>query len=568
MCGIAGIIGKYQKFDFSTMLKSQHHRGPDAKRVFKDENYAIFGHNRLAIIDLSSNANQPFLDPTGRYLIVFNGEIYNYLELKSELIIDYEFITKSDTEVLLAVFLKYGAACLNKLNGMFSFAIWDIKEKKLFAARDRFGVKPFYYSNLSDTFMFSSEIKAIHKSGVEKKPNREAWLNYFYSGSYGMPNETFWEFIYQLPGGHYLEYTQNTLTITKWYDFVNAVHNQPKIKDYECAKTAYKALLEDSIKLRFRADVPIGINVSGGLDSSALIALVNNYNHNTNIETFTFYTGNADYDELPWVEQMLQHYQNPLHKMLLLSKEVPLLSKTISNYQDEPYGGLPTLAYSKLFKEASKKGIKVLLDGQGMDEQLAGYDYYTSSSQATIQGVTKSPFRTNIISSDFNDVVVKHQYPKPFSTEIENLQYRDLFYTKIPRALRFNDRISMAYSTELRDPFLDFRLVELGFSLPIEFKIKNQQNKIILRDVVSEYLPKSVSYAPKRALQTPQREWLAEDLKGFVEGQISKIKYSNYKSWFNIVEINREWDAYLKGNNESSFHIWQLLNFSLIMNDD
>ena len=161
MCGIAGVIGDYQKYNFDDMMKSQIHRGPDAQHTFLDKGYGIFGHNRLAIIDIKKQSDQPFFDVSGRYVIVFNGEIYNYIELKSELILDYSFKTASDTEVLLAAYIKYGADCLSKLNGMFAFAIWDLKEKKLFAARDRFGVKPFFYTHLANTLIFSSEIKVV-----------------------------------------------------------------------------------------------------------------------------------------------------------------------------------------------------------------------------------------------------------------------------------------------------------------------------------------------------------------------------------------------------------------------
>tara|TARA_R110002050_G_scaffold74772_4_gene160161 strand:+ start:64190 stop:65899 length:1710 start_codon:yes stop_codon:yes gene_type:complete len=568
MCGIAGIVGSGNyRPQLQAMLQIQKHRGPNCTDVFYDDNFAVLGHNRLAIIDLSANANQPFTDTSGRYVIVFNGEIYNYLELKDSLKNDYNFKTTSDTEVLLAIYIKHGKDCLHLLNGMFSFAIWDKLKKELFAARDRFGIKPFYYLKNKNTLVFSSEIKAIHKAGNERNPNENVWYNYFENGSYGLPNETFWEDIYQLPAGHYFEFSNNNLKISRWYDFVNSIQNKTKLKNYEEAKEVYTKLLINSIQLRFRADVPIGFNVSGGLDSSALLALANvSQKDISKIEAFTFYTGDDNYDELPWVKQIIASYQCPLNKVLLSSNEVPELAKYLSNIQDEPFGGIPTLAYSKLFSEASKKGVKVLLDGQGMDEQLAGYDYYRNTSSSTIQGINKSPFRKNMMQSSFiTNQSLKNQYPQPFESFVENLQYRDLFYTKIPRALRFNDRISMAYSTELRTPFLDYRLVEFGFSLPNEFKTRNNQGKQILRDIISKYVNQKVSYAPKRPLQTPQREWLATNLKGFVELHIDKIKTSTYAYWFDFDEIGREWNSYLNGNQQSSFHIWQLVNFSLLM---
>ncbi len=560
MCGIAGIIGKNASKDvLLKMTNAQKHRGPDYTGFWLDEN-VCFGHNRLSIIDLSENANQPFQDEEERYQLIFNGEIYNYLELKNEL--DYNFVTSSDTEVLFAAYLKWGKACLNKLNGMFSFAVWDSVDKKLFAARDRFGVKPFYYHQSEDTLYFSSEIKTLHSAGIAKEPNKKVWANYFSFGSYGMPHETFWKHIDQLPGGHCLEFEKNTLKIEKWYFFEKEIEKHKEKLSYEEIKNKYIVLLKDSIKLRFRADVSVGFNVSGGLDSSALLAFVNQQENKENIKAFTFYTNDDRYDELPWVEEMVSLTENSLQKVLLKPEEVKELAAKIDYHQDEPYGGIPTLAYAKIFEKARAKNTLVLLDGQGMDEQWAGYDYYLQKNEATIQGVKKSPFKKEVLSKEMIALSQKPIYPKPFKKELLNKQYRDLFYTKIPRALRFNDRVSMAYSTELREPFLDYRLVELAFAQPLEYKIKDGIQKYVLRDIVSEYLSDSITYAPKRPLQTPQREWLANELHELVDKKIEKIEKSNYKSWFDIEELKKEWQNYVEGDNQSSFHIWQWLSLS------
>jgi len=592
MCGIAGIIGEYQEPLLDAMLRSQHHRGPDAKGKYFDAGFAALGHNRLAIIDLSPQSNQPFLDPSGRYALVFNGEIYNYIELKAALQGVYDFKTESDTEVLLAAFIAYGVQCLPKLNGMFAFAIWDHQEKRLFAARDRFGVKPFYYSIKDQTLYFSSEIKALHAARITKVPAEKVWASYFAYGSYGMPDETFWEGIRQLPGGHFLSYApqqcqleqrqsepvedfvyNDNLSVEKWYSFEEEVAKQPRNLTYNQAKEKYVALLKDSIQLRFRADVPVGFNISGGLDSSVLLALVNDYrchsepveepanNQRSLINAYTFYTNNPDYDELPWVEAMIAKTQNPLTKVLLQAQEVPALARKMELQQDEPYGGIPTLAYSKIFEQARRDKVLVILDGQGMDEQWAGYDYYTQNNEATIQGLTDSPFKTNMLSVSFLATAEKPVYPKPFNDEVLNKQYRDLLYTKIPRALRFNDRISMMYSTELREPFLDYRLVELAFSLPLDFKIRNGVSKFMLREIASEYLAEDLVFAPKRPLQTPQREWLADDLRGWVSQCFAAIENSSFSTCFNKEELRKELQWYFEGNIQSSFHIWQCISW-------
>lgn len=584
MCGIAGIIGDFEMQQLDAMLLGQHHRGPDATGKYNDVNFAALGHNRLAIIDLSPKSNQPFLDPSGRYILVFNGEIYNYIELKTEMQGLYSFKTDSDTEVLLAAFIIYGNQCLQKLNGMFSFAIWDNQDKKLFAARDRFGVKPFFYSKKNNSFYFSSEIKAIHAAGISRIPCEKVWASYFAYGSYGNPEETFWEGISQLPGGHFLEFQNQQLVLKKWYFFEDEVAKQPNNLNYGQAKDHYLMLLKDSIKLRFRADVFIGFNISGGLDSSILLALVNLQencycngknalpircssgqkskivNQQSAIKAYTFYTNNPDYDELPWVEMMIAKTKNPLTKVLLQVEDIPDFAQKMERQQDEPYGGIPTLAYAKIFEQARKDNVLVLLDGQGMDEQWAGYDYYTQENDATIQGITDSPFKSNMLSDSFLAKAEKPNYPKPFVDAILNKQYRDLFYTKIPRALRFNDRTSMLFSTELREPFLDYRLVEFAFSLPLNFKIKNGITKFMLREIASEYLAEDLVFAPKRPLQTPQREWLAEDLKDWVTECFASIENSEYSKWFEIEELQKELKNYLEGNIQSSFHIWQCIS--------
>ena len=568
MCGIVGIVGNdFEANKTSEMLYVQKHRGPDYTEIWKDETCSL-GHNRLAIIDLSKDSNQPFIDNSERYVLVYNGEIYNYLELKEELKYTYNFNTFSDTEVLIAAYLKWGKDCLHKLNGMFAFAIWDKKEKKMFAARDRFGVKPFYYTQKGSSLAFASEIKALHKLKITAKANKKVWANYFVYGSYGLPNETFYEAISQLPGGHYLEFQEENIQINKWYNFEKEIKKYTTEESFEIVKEKYTQLLTDSIRLRFRADVPVGFNLSGGLDSSTLLAFVNHVNqHKTNnIKAYTFYTDDERYDELPWVEEMISLTNNSLQKIKLSFEDVEDFSKKIAYHQDEPYGGLPTIAYANIFKKAREHGTLVLLDGQGMDEQWAGYDYYLKSNNATIQGVKKSPFRPKVLSSEVFELAEKPTYPTPFNDEILDKQYRDLFFTKIPRALRFNDRISMAHSTELREPFLDYRLVEYAFAQPLEYKIKGGIQKYLLRDIVSEYLSDSITYAPKRPLQTPQREWLGNELKDFVTNEINKIEYSDFATWFDIEQLKKEWDNYLEGDNQSSFHVWQWLNFSLLTN--
>lgn len=567
MCGIAGILGTNPKngSTIQLMLEAQKHRGPDAMRSWNGDK-VVLGHNRLSILDLSEAANQPMTSHCGNYVIVFNGEIYNYVELKKELT-SYSFSTTSDTEVLLAAYMHWDAKMLDKLNGMFSFAIWNKKEHTFFAARDRFGVKPFYYAFFENQFYFSSEIKALFAAGIPKSKNQKVWANYFTFGTYGLPNETFFEGIQQLKAGHFVKINFsdhidfNEVQPQLWYNFPERILKMKQLPK-EVLKQQYEELLEDAIQLRFRADVPLGMNVSGGLDSSTLINVVQRtLPSQKNMEAFTFYSNNATYDELPWVNELMRTTPYSLHKVLLEYKEIPALIEKVSYYQEEPFGGFPTLAYSLLFQAASQKGIKVILDGQGMDEAWAGYDYYHNKSNSVIQGVSSSPVRPQVLTFEFRDLAIEEVYERPFDNDLQNLQYRDLFYTKIPRALRFNDRISMMHSTELREPFLDYRLVELVFAQKEEMKFKNGQTKWLLRDLVKDYLGDTVALAPKRALQTPQREWIAQELKSYFSekiAQFSKIDFVDKK------QVDAIWNDYLKGNQDNSFYLWQWVSFSTL----
>ena len=567
MCAIAGMIGsKVSIEDTNVMLNAMSYRGPDNTDFYYDQGKAVLGHNRLSIIDLTKDANQPIMDSSGRYHLTFNGEIYNYKELRAELKDKYQFHTNSDSEVLLYSFIEYGPSCLNKFNGMFAFAIWDSKEKSLFAARDRFGVKPFYYSiTAKETFVFSSEISALHEIGISKLPNDIVWANYFIHGSYGMPCETFWKGIHQLEPGHYLVWSKNKVKFYQWYNLLN--HFEEKPINFKDALEKIDFLVSDSIRLRLNTDVPLGINLSGGLDSSMLL----HYNSQNeykfeNFESFTFYTGDDRYDELPWVQKLIEQYKHHSNFVHLSHHEVFDLSNFVSSYQVEPFGGIPTLAYFKVFQSASNKNIKVLMDGQGIDEVFLGYDYYLSLSNNIIQGTKESPFRPELYNLQTEGG--KPIFPQPFKEKHLNLQYRDICYTKLPRALRFNDRISMANSVELREPFLDYRLVEFGLSLPHLYKINAGKGKRIIRDLMRDKLPSQLNYAPKRVLQTPQIEWMKGPLFNKIKGKIECIKHTPYGGWFNWDLIERELNRFNKLPAESSFHIWQLFNFSLIFADD
>lgn len=566
MCAIAGQIGEVEgRLTVQRMLESMRHRGPDYSEAMEVSQGVVLGHNRLSIIDLNPSANQPFKTLDGRYTIVFNGEIYNYKELRQDLSREFRFRTESDTEVLLYSFCKWGKDCLEKLIGMFAFAVWDNQSRTLFAARDRFGVKPFYFSNGANTFLFSSEIKALWEAGLPRQRNQKVWASFFVYGSYGMPMETFWSGVNELPAGYYLVRSDETTEVSRWYDFeehVRALQAQWTNAAESDLMEAYLALLLDSLKLRFRADVPVGFNVSGGLDSSLLLSLIHRlFGNSREIRAYTFYTGDPSYDELPWVKALMDTTTYTLNAVRLKAEDVPSLAEHQARIQDEPFGGVPTLAYANLFRIARQDGTIVLLDGQGIDEAWAGYDYYRSKSDSVVQGVNGSPVRPHVLTEEFRRMAEPPRYPEPFEDRLLNLQYRDIFYTKLPRALRFNDRASMTYSTELREPFLDHRLVEMAFALPIQYKIKDGVGKSLLRRLSGQLLPEAIRLAPKRPLQTPQREWLSGELADWVN---DKIELFAKTDGIDRDALQEEWMKFRMSGSDNSFYIWQYISFALL----
>ena len=571
MCGIAGIFGKgFERGRLETMVASQQHRGPDAGGVFiSPTGAAQLGHNRLSIIDLSPAGRQPMSSHDDRLWIVFNGEIYNYLELRAELA-DYPYRSQSDTEVVLAAYERWGAGCLERLLGMFAFLIWDESEQRLFAARDRFGVKPLHYCVRPDgALLLASEIKALHRAGVPARPDPTTWASYLAYGLYDHSERTFWEGVRSLPPGHSLMWQSGQVHLSRWYDLAERIGTEFDDRPSEVVQEEYLALMTESVRLRFRSDVPVGINLSGGLDSSTLLGLVQTVQGaESDIKAFTFVTGDPQYDELPWVRQMLAQTRHPSMVCRLEPGDVPALAESVQAYQDEPFGGLPTLAYARLFEQARGEGVIVLLDGQGMDEQWAGYDYYLAAlngkAAGLVQGTKEKPVRPECLAPEFRALAEPFEPPQPFPDRLRNLQYRDARYTKIPRALRFNDRASMRSSTELREPFLDHRLFELALRQPAARKIENGTRKLLLRKIVERLLPNGIVEAPKRPLQTPQREWLRGPLRRWANDRIEEA-LAGGSAWLSADAVRAAWREYCAGASDNSFYIWQWVSLGLIL---
>ena len=569
MCGFAGVIGTEPDAPKLTeTLHLQRHRGPDDDGVYIDPvNRIGLAHNRLSILDLSEAGHQPMSNDDGSLWIVYNGEIYNHIELRRELN-GYPFRSQSDTEVILAAYQRWGTRCLEHFIGMFSFIIWDEREKRLFGARDRFGVKPLYYAVPGDdTLIFASEIKVLAALGFKKEPCAVTWATYLTFGVLDHCDRTFWEDVHSLAPGHFFTWQNGRFRIQRWYDLAQRVGDEEDSRSDDLVAEEYIGLLIESVKWRFRSDVPLGVNLSGGLDSSLLIGLIRElFGRDFEITAFTFVTGDPEYDELPWVRAMTAHTRYDLQVCTLSSDEVPELARAVQWYQDEPFGGVPTLAYAKLFETARSMDVIVLLDGQGMDEQWAGYDYYCRTGAhgelIVVQGSKTRPVRPECLHEAFRAFALEPQFIEPFSEPLRNMQYRDIRYSKIPRALRYNDRISMRSSTELREPFLDHRLVELALRQRRSRKIFRGIGKYFLRRMARKLLPENVRVASKRVLQTPQREWLRGPLRAWA-GERIEAALDHHPDWLESKQVRKEWDRYCSGQSDNSYYVWQWINLGL-----
>ena len=570
MCGISGYVGSEPVVSDRTiqlMTRPLAHRGPDGEGLWVESHVAL-GNRRLAVLDLSTRGHQPMMSHDRRFVMTYNGEVYNYLELKSEL--GRSFETGTDTEVVLEAFAEWGPDCFNRLNGMFACAIWDRLTERLLLVRDRFGVKPLYYTEWEGTLYFASEIKSLAAAGVPLEPDTDTWFTYLRYGAYDYDSSTFFKGIRRVPPGHYLSWQDGRCRLHRWYDLAERVKSLwPDERSDRTVAEEYYGLLQDAVRIRFRSDVPVGVCLSGGLDSSTLVVLLKElFGRDQDIQTYHFACGDVAYDETPWVRQLLAETRYPLNIAYLAASDIPGLAEEAIFSQEEPFGGFPTLAMIQLFKLAKNSGTTVLLDGQGLDEQWAGYSYYAQcavdalSGSMPVQGSLNGSTSHGCLSEAVTSLRPQPMYLEPFQDRLLNLRYRDLRYTKLPRALRFNDRASSQASCELREPFLDFRLVELAFIQPKERLIRQGQQKYLLRQIVRPLLPAHFAEAPKRPVQTPQREWLRGPLREWVEDCLAHSSITQ-SGWFDTGRLRECWEQYLRGESDNSFYVWQWISVAL-----
>ncbi|REJ80067.1 MAG: asparagine synthase (glutamine-hydrolyzing) [Bacteroidetes bacterium] len=598
MCGIAGFYDPRLKPDQAReqlfgMLDSIAHRGPDARGTFIPVPLAL-GHNRLSIIDLSEDGNQPmqYFDA----VIVYNGEIYNYKELRHDLELrGYKFKTKSDTEVILACYREYGERCVEFLVGMWAFAIWDLKEEFLFCSRDRFGIKPFYYIHDYDRFYFGSEYRALKPSPLFSGDLNWAQVSRgLQLGWNCYKDESYFNCIKTLPAACNLVFSNGRVSVKQYWD----IDTTKKATGNFLEKSdRFRELMSDSIRLHMRSDVEVGGCLSGGLDSSAIASLVAKEFPGIPFKTFTiYYEGEGEVDERPWAEKVIRKYpQLEPHYLKPSADDIAASFDHAIDHAEVPIAGSSPISQYFVMRLARTHGIKVLLDGQGSDEYLGGYMH---TFYRLIGGLMKS-FRFAAAFSELNahartqefgitkktDVLMKsllsstmsenmlytfeylnyHPYlgPKqkiPFEfkhfngNSLKKFLYHLMFTTSLPGLLHYEDRNSMAFSMESRVPFLDHRLVEYAFSLQNSDIIRRGETKRILRHSLRNILPKEIAERrDKKGFVTPgEVKWLRGPLNYLLEDNFQTLENLNMKKVRDLVR------NFKKGDNRFASMVWRI----------
>lgn len=523
MCGIAGIISKdVSRINNDVLVRmgeSLAHRGPNGRRTWTNsDGTAGFSHTRLCVIDTSDAAAQP-MHYLGRYTLVYNGEIYNYIELRNFLSgKGFRFTSASDTEVILAAYVQYREKCVEHFDGMFAFALWDDEEKTLFCARDRFGEKPFYYND-DDSFTFASEIKALLTAGVDNATDDGMLLHFFGTGRTVDPTEssrTFYREIKKLPAAHWMKYhlQSGSVEIEQYWDVSKNVH-EISLND---ALARLDELLTASVKRRLRSDVPLGTSLSGGLDSSAIAAKIAGLGIR-DLKTFTAAFPGFDKDEAAKAKNLAHNFGFRNYAVEPTAGDLADNLGKLAYYHDEPIASASVYAQFKVFELAAKEDVTVLLDGQGADEVLAGYDHYRKwrlrtylpeVTAAMLESIEKGSIAHSSINREFLAATIGDvDVVKPVVRQLNDILYFDVFRAGLEQLLRYADRNSMAHGCEVRLPYLNHELVDFAFTLKAGYKINYGYTKWLLRKLMANKIPdETVWVMRKTGFEPPQKAWM------------------------------------------------------------
>jgi asparagine synthase (glutamine-hydrolysing) len=629
MCGINGIISLTFSANKKSeivkgMNKSLSHRGPDNEGLWQDDTIAL-GHRRLSIIDLTASGNQPFFSSDKKYIIIFNGELYNYKELKLQLQTSkqgsieqpYFFQTNCDTEVMLAAFIRWGSQCLQYFNGMYAFAIYNTETKKTFIARDRLGVKPLYYHYNGEAFIFSSEIRPIINSGIKQfSLNQNVLAEYLMYQTVHAPN-TIVKGIKMLMPGHYLEFGNNKAEITQYYNVAKLKVEERSQENLDYPKICSKVneLLSLSVQRRLVADVSFGAFLSGGIDSSAVVGLMSKVS-SQKIETFNVSFDESEFSEAKYARIIADKFNTQHHEIKLSPNDFLNDLPEALSAMDHPGGDGPNTYI--VSKATRKNGIKMALSGIGGDELFAGYDVFKrmvelqkkswlnalpllvrKTGGAFIRAQKKSVSGNKIAELlGQSKIDFEHAYPlnrsvftlkelesliknaKPFS-EINNIisqtpQVKGYLLSAVSISeintylqnvlLRDTDQMSMAVALEVREPFLDYQLVEFVLRLKDVHKFPHTPKKLLV-DSLGDLLPPEIVNRPKMGFTLPWKQWMKHELKSFCEKNIQQ--FASY-TFCNKVAIENLWERFLKNDARVNWgRIWHIvvLNNWLIENN-
>jgi asparagine synthase (glutamine-hydrolysing) len=603
MCGICGIINNTNEpvpeASLSSMMHIMKHRGPDDDGIFIEDKVGL-GFVRLSILDLSPAGHQPMFSNDKRFVIVFNGEIYNFIELKDELIaLGYNFNTHTDTEVLLASYKEWGEDCLHRFNGMWAFMIYDRQTKKVFAARDRYGVKPFYYTRTNDFFAFCSEIPPLLDFLPKKPtPDYQSIFDYLVFNRTDQNENTFFEEVHKLQHGHKLTIIENELVISKWYDLREKVSATDGFK----SANEYKELFSSAVGLRLRSDVPVGVCLSGGLDSSSIVSVLLTDFNKKDLNTFSAVYKKGQYgDESDYINE----YSTLLENMFYITPDAVTLENDLGQFvkaHGEPIPSTSPYAQYQVMKLAKGK-VVVTLDGQGADEELAGYHYFYGfyfkdllthgrlvklfkeiyfyvTKHRSLMGVKsflyfmlpkniRTKARVNEKGYLNTDFVEKFKNSNSIAGNLYGSKslsdaLMDHFEYKLEHLLKWEDRNSMWFSLESRVPFLDYRLVEKTLATPGDLKIKDGMTKYILREAMKGIIPEKIRVRrDKNGFDTPQDEWFRSP-----EWQkiIIKILSSHSFKERNLIDPDQalvQYKQHLSGKLNVSKEIWKWIHLEL-----
>lgn len=606
MCGIAGIITRSSKpvsADESEILnRALEHRGPDGHRIwYNDDQSVMLLHRRLSILDLSDAASQPMFSPDGRHAIIFNGEIYNFLEVKEVLEKKgYAFKTESDTEVLLAAYKEWGEDFTYRLNGMWALAVYDTLTKSLFLSRDRYGVKPLYYFYDGSRFIFASEIQAIQKViGRQAVLNDDVLTDLADSKpTFHGTKETWLKNVFSIPGGYNLFLHEWKLDIKRWYDL--KMVTVPETLEDQAA--VFLKLLADACKIRLRSDVSVGTCLSGGVDSGSITSIIHSFKLDTSEKRFNHYSHESflasfpgtQLDERLGAESLSKEIGNRMHVLNVNPPTSDQLEEAM-NACDGPMHSLAFYPITLLYKFIRSHGIKVTFDGQGPDEMLGGYNplreglqaswqakdlrwmkeiYDTYRSQGEFPHFSSKEFAKNEVREFLKNKVKKLigykaqpftiSKAKPvrnenhFSNALEESLYRQFFYNPLPSILNQFDRCSMASGVECRMPFMDYRLVEFVFSLPTKSKVGKGFTKLVLREAMKGILPEQTrTNKVKIGFNAPMAEWIHGSLKPFMSDIIYSKEFES-SPYFDAERLQSMFRDYFEKNKSGYLDAYNL----------